>query len=267
MLSTSRLGTVALLVLIARAAHAEDSDDREKAAARTANDPLPQESVMRVEPDYTFRSGGVYTVETKFQPSLVYSGFLIPGLVVPTFDSIARLQFYVRSINNRPGNVHATGLSDLQMANGITHMFSRQLAVGIGYVTVLPMATSSGLDSQQWQLGPALFVSSTPTESLQLAVLIEDFWSVAWQPGSPRLAQMTIQPFVTYHLPHGVFINSDATMTVDFAGNGNTSIPLDLGLGKAFSPSFVGAVQGWYTVAGQGRNDVAIHLKLIFPLG
>jgi hypothetical protein len=77
---------------------------------------------------------------------------------------------------------------------------------------------------------------------------------------------MTVQPFVTWHFGHGVFVGSDATMTIDFSGNGRTDIPLNVGIGKAFGPAHVASAQGFYTVAGENRRNVGVHLKLTFSL-
>jgi hypothetical protein len=251
--------------------HASEADvatpsNPEDVAARDANTPLPRRSVLKVEPDYTFHDGGGYTVETKVQPTLRYDGFFLPGLVVPGFVSFFRAQIYLRSIDDPRGDVHESGLTDLLVVNGIAHTFSRRFAAAIGYSTTLPMATSSGLDHQQWQLGPALFVTSEPLDWLSMAVLVESFWTIAKQPGTSNYGYMTVQPFVTWHLPAGWYVGMDPTWTFDFTGNGRTDIPLNLGFGKAFGPSFVAGVQGWYTVAGANQGNSAVHLKLTFTL-
>jgi hypothetical protein len=58
-------------------------------------------------------------------------------------------------------------------------------------------------------------------------------------------------------------LSSDATMTF-YGEGGRSSVPVNLGFGNAFSPHFVGAVRGFYTVAGAGRGDVQIEFLLDF---
>jgi hypothetical protein len=244
-----------------------DDSAVESDAAHDANKPLPQRSRIVLEPDYTFHAGGGYTIETKVQPTLRYEGFFIPGLVVPGIFSFARPQIYARSVNDPKSDVHATGVTDLLFVNGIAHNFVPELGMSIGYSMTLPVATSSGLDKQQWQLGPALFVMFVPSEALQLSVLVEDFFTIARQPGSSYYAYVTVQPQLSWHFTKSVFFSSDATMSFDFTGNSRTDVPVNLGIGKAFGGSFVGSIAGWYTPYGANEKNAAVHVKLSFQLG
>jgi hypothetical protein len=180
--------------------------------------------------------------------------------------SFARIEMYTRSIDDREKDIHETGLADTVLTNGVAHTFSRRFALGAGYSTTIPMATSPGLDREQWLLGPSAYVSTEPVDGLELAVLVNDYFTVSKHPGTSSYAHMTVKPFVTWHFGRGAFVGSDATMTIDFSGNGRTDIPLNLGLGKAFGPKYVASTQGWYTVAGEKRHDVGVHLKLTFTL-
>jgi hypothetical protein len=256
-----------LLGLVGHDARGDEppSAANEERAARDDNTPLPKKSTMRVEPSYAFLRGGGYTVELKFQPTLRYDGLILPGFV-PEAVSFARIQLATRSIDDPRKEVHDTGLSDLLVVNGVGHTFRPWLGAGIGYVTTFPVATSPGLDHQAWQLGPSAYVTFEPVPALQVAVLVEDFWTIAKQPGASTYTYLTVQPFVTVHFGGGVFVGSDATITVDFTGRGRTDVPLNLGLGKAFGGGFVGSLQGWYTPFGANQGTVAVHLKLTFSL-
>jgi hypothetical protein len=156
----------------------------EDEAARNDNTPLPRKSVLRFEPGYTFQHGGGHTLELKIQPTLRYDGIIIPGLVASDLVSFARLQMYTRSIDDPRKDVHETGLADTVLTNGVAHTFSRKLALGAGYATTIPMATSPGLDHQQWLLGPSVFATSDPIEGLELALLVNDYFTVTKHPGT-----------------------------------------------------------------------------------
>jgi hypothetical protein len=258
----------------ARGEEREEREEREEGApslteedeaARNDSTPLPKKSVLRFEPSYTFLHGGGGTVELKIQPTLRYDGVFIPGLMVSDLVSFARLEIYTRSIDDREKNIHETGLADTVLTNGVAHTFSRRLALGAGYSTTIPMATSPGLDHQQWLLGPSVYFTSEPIDGLELALLVNDYFTIAKHPGTSSYPHMTVKPYVTWHFGHGWLVGSDATMTIDFSGNGRTDIPLNLGPGKAFG-RYVASAQGWYTVAGDKQGDVGVHLKLTVPL-
>jgi hypothetical protein len=262
-----RIAWITLAVAFAAPIPVASASDTEDEAARNDATPLPTRSDLRLEPDYTWLSGGGYIVETKIRATLRYRGFFVPNAEVPGFVSFVRFQTYARSTNDRAKDEHASGLTDTLVLDGVGHTFSPELAVGIGYATILPTATASALDHQQWLLGPAFLLDTNPLRSLQIAFLVYDVWTIAKQDGASSYAYASVQPILTWHFEHGVFIGSDATMTFDWTGNGRTDIPIDFGIGKAFGESFVGGVQGWYTVAGANQGNASVHVKLTFPLG
>src|SRR5208283_3203429 len=104
------------------------------------------------------------------------------------------------------------------------------------------------------QLGPAAGVR-LKAGPLSIAALVQNFYSVAGNSGSPDLAYVTVQPFVTLHLPAAFFLSSDAPMSFYWRG-GSSTVPVDLGLGRAFGGHFVGQLQFWYTLADSGENDI-----------
>ena len=61
----------------------------------------------------------------------------------------------------------------------------------------------------------------------------------------------------------GLVVTSDATMQLYWAG-GSTTIPINLGVGYAFSKRFVGSVKGTLTVAGHDEGTWEGELELTF---
>jgi hypothetical protein len=240
---------------------AEPPDDGAERAVREVTSPLPEKSQLAFKPAYTFPHGSNrYKAELQVEPILRYRGLLIPDLEVRGFWSIARLQLSALSQETSQGV--ASGLGDLTLTDLFAHAFG-PLRVGLGYDTIFPMATNPALGQGKWQLGPALGLDLQAVRWLKLAVLAENFYSVAGSSQSPTLAYVTLQPLVTLHLGSGVFVSSDATMDFYWKG-GKTTVPLDLGLGRAFSGRFAGAPQGWYWVAGDHQGDFRARAVLTF---
>jgi hypothetical protein len=225
-----------------------------------ATTPLPIKTQIAFKPSYTFPNGDDrYKSELLFEPILPYEGVFVPGLEVPDFWSIARVQLSALSQQNKQGP--ASGLGDLTFAD-LAARHVGPFHVGAGFATVFPMATSPALGQGKLQFGPAVGVR-LPGGPLNIAVLVQNFYSVAGSSQNPNLSYVTVQPFVTLHLPSDFFVSSDAPMSFYWRGTGST-VPVDLGLGRAFGEHFVGAAQFWYTLADSGHGDIKIRLILNF---
>jgi hypothetical protein len=135
--------------------------------------------------------------------------------------------------------------------------------VGAGYATVFPMATTPALGQGKLQLGPAIGLWLKGIPQMKVAILVQNLHSVAGNSQRPALAYATVQPFVTLHLPADMFVSSDATMSFYWRG-GKSTVPVDLGVGRAFSERFVGALQLWYTVAESDKGDVKMQAVMSF---
>jgi hypothetical protein len=137
------------------------------------------------------------------------------------------------------------------------------LTLGAGVASVFPLATSSQLGQGKWQVGPAAAFDFRPAQALRIAALAQGLWSVAGSSASPTLAYATVQPFISVHLPAGLFLSSDATMKFYWAG-GSTTVPANLGFGHAFSKGFVGTIKCQVTVAGSDTGAIEGEVDLTF---
>ena len=89
-----------------------------------------------------------------------------------------------------------------------------------------------------------------------------NFTSVAGSNQSPTLAYVTVQPFVTVHLPARLLLASNAVMSFFWRG-GQTTVPVNLQFGRAFGPHFVGMAEAAYVLAGAGRGDITAKAVLV----
>jgi hypothetical protein len=252
----SRLVLAAVGALAATAARPARADD----AIDEATTPLPLRTQITFKPSYTFPNGDSrYKAEIQFESLLPYSGVVIPGLEASGFWSVARVQLPVEGLEN--GSGAANGIGDLSFVD----LAARHLGpfnVGAGYCTVFPMATSPALGQGKWQVGPAVGMRVAP-RPFNVAFLVQNLYSVAGNSQSPDVAYVKVQPFITLDLPADFFVSTDATMSFSWRGGG-TTVPVDLGLGRAFGDHFVGTMQFWYTLAGSGEGDIRMRAVLNF---
>jgi hypothetical protein len=110
---------------------------------------------------------------------------------------------------------------------------------------VFPVATASALGQGKVQLGPAAALRLEAIPQLKLAALVQNLYSIAGSNQSPDLAYVTVQPFITVHLPGAMFLSSDATMKFYWQG-GRSTVPVNIGLGHAFGARFVAGTR-WQT--------------------
>ncbi len=175
------------------------------------------------------------------------------------FWSIARVQLSAVSQQNSQGT--ASGLGDLTFTDLAAHHLG-PFDVGAGFATVFPMATDPALGQGKLQFGPAVGMRLR-VGPLNMAALVENFYSVAGNSQSADLAYVVVQPFVTLHLPAAFFLASDAAMDFYWRG-GNSTVPVDLGVGRAFGDHFVGSLQFWYTPAESDQGDIKVRAVLNF---
>jgi hypothetical protein len=243
----------------------DGSDDEERdTAARASTNPLPYVETLKFEPMYTFSHGDTrYRAELQFEPALPYEGLLIPGLAIADIWSIARLQITAESLQNSQGT--ASGFENLSFVDVAAHRFGA-LTLGAGVATVFPMATSPALGPAKWQLGPAVAFNFAPVRVITIAALAQGLWSIAGSSDVADQSYVTLQPFITVHPYGSLIVISDAQMSFYWAG-GSTTIPVDLGVGYAFTKHFVGTVKGQVTAAGSDDGTWKLIIQMTFVPG
>jgi hypothetical protein len=249
----SWLGRAALL------ASATASADTE--ATRATTNALPVDEQLKLTPSYTFSHGDTrYRAELQLEPVLPYEGLLIPDLDVEHVWSVARFQLTAESLQDAQGT--ASGLENLNVVDLAARRFG-SLSVGVGFGTVFPMATSPALGPPKWQLGPAAAFHDELAGVFTISALAQALWSVAGSTEVANQSYVTVQPLLALHFDPGLLITSDETMSIYWRG-GSTTIPVNLGIGYAFSAHFVGTLKGALTVAGHGEGTFKAELALAF---
>jgi hypothetical protein len=220
-------------------------------ALKQATSPIPTTVQLDFQPMYTWANGATrYVAQLLFQPFLPYEGFFLPGLDVPGFRSIARLQLLAQS--QQIGGVSASGLTDLQLVDGVVHNFG-PLGVAGGFGTVFPMATSPALGMGKLQVGPALAVYLDALPFLTLGSFGGALWSVAGDSNRPATAWAFYEPLIQLNLPGKVSVFTEWQMNFFWEG-GQSTVPINLAIAHDFNGHFVGALQAVYTVWGQNQG-------------
>jgi hypothetical protein len=239
----------------------EPSKERTAAeAVRQSNDPVPTVVQYTFQALYAFPKNGSYTAQILFQPIIPYAGFFIPDLHVDGFRSVARVQLYAE--NQQTGRTVASGLTDLGLVDAVVHP-AGPFELGVGFGTVFPMATNPLLGQGKWQLGPAAIAALDSIPHLQLALLGQFLWSVAGESQRPALASAVVQPLIAVHLPGDLSLFTNWQMTFSVRG-AQTIVPVNLGISRGFSGHFVGQLQSVYTLAGEGKDQIAGVVTLNF---
>jgi hypothetical protein len=252
---------VSAMLFASTAARADDLAGDGAAATLATTNPLPITEQLKLTPTYTFSHGATdYRAEFQFEPVLPYRGLLIPDLDIEGVWSIARIQLTAESLQDTQGT--ASGLENLNFVDVAARRFGA-LTLGLGFATVFPMATSSALGPAKWQLGPAAGFHDELTRAFTIGALVQALWSVAGSSEVARHSYVTVQPFLALHLDRGVVVKSDETMSFYWAG-GSTTIPVNLGVGYAFSKRFVGTIKGALTIAGSDQGTFKAALELAF---
>ena len=126
------------------------------------------------------------------------------------------------------------------------------LVWGLGPTILLPTRTEPELGSNRVALGPALLIFY-PKDKWSAGVVLQNGWSLGGGSGVNRVNALGAQYLLSYNLPRGWSLYSNATITANWTKDQNErwTVPLGGGLGKLF---FVGklpislSLQGFYNV-------------------
>ena len=222
--------------------------------------PLPTKLQIKLKPMYTFANastGG--EAELQLEGLVPYAGLVLPGPDLVGFWSIARAQLTGARLETGSGTVG--GLEDMTFVDVVAHELG-PVRLGGGFGSVLPIATSSELGGGKWLLGPALAIRFNPVSALRLSALTQALWSVAGSSQSPDVGYVSLQPFLKADLPASLFVSSDATMKFFWTG-GSTTVPINIGLGRAFGEHLVVIIKGQVAVAGIEQGTAKSEVDLI----
>jgi hypothetical protein len=168
------------------------------------------------------------------------------------------------------GEPRADGLGDAVLMTAVTPKETGVLIWGIGPALQLPTATNSDLGPDLWAAGPTVALFVEPGQWV-LGLVLDNLWSFAGSADAP-LNTFGGQYFLTYNLPHGWFLESNATVTADWQADRDDrwTVPAGAGFGRVFTldqwPLSLSA-QAFYNVVRPTSGpdwSFSLALQLIF---
>jgi hypothetical protein len=242
------------------AARADEKPQTREAAAEEATKPLLTVNSLQLQPAYINVHAGGNDGQLLIRLDQVYQWFLIPGIKLWDMYTFARLEMYGETVNS-PGAPSVTGLQNWNALLLPLKGWSWGAQAGVGVNAVLPTSTDATLDTQEFQLGPALGAAINHVRHLQLGLLVQFLFSVAGT--TPDLGYVNVQPIIVYHLPNAFFLKTDGIMKFDFENSPHATIPVNVHVGLAATTQLAlsAIVEGVTTGSGQGNVTVKLNVN------
>jgi hypothetical protein len=198
----------ALILLVSWPGSAFAQQDAEALAKQTQN---PVASLVSVpfQGNWDFGKGDRETTGTTMNIQPVAPFALAPGV-----NAILRV---IMPVLSQPGDgdERLTGLGDTTMTLFFSPAKSGRLIWGAGPVFLIPTATSNGLGTEQFGIGPSIVALVQPKQ-WTIGALWNQVWSVDGANDRADVNQMFLQPFVNYNLGDGLAVGAQAEASANW---------------------------------------------------
>jgi hypothetical protein len=156
---------------------------------------------------------------------------VMPFAASPKTNVILRLILPFSS-QPTPSGARVNGIGDTLVTAFFSPSKPSRITWGAGPVVMIPTATSSGLGTEKFSIGPSVVLLSQPG-NWTLGFLGNQVWSVDGANDRDAVNQAFLQPFAAYHLGNGL----SAGMTIEATGrweatNGKWTAPLIFNINK-----------------------------------
>lgn len=234
-------------------------NDKTTAIDATEN-PNPFTTDLVLQPTYNHIETGGRSYTQVNQLIYPYSSTVIPGVHVKELHSWFRFEFpFIYQVS--PG-LNQFGLQDFTFIDGVVKDTSFG-AVGIGADLSIPTATYSAFGTGKWSIGPSAGITFRSIDRLQLGLLVQQYFSFAGDSNRPTQSYMYLEPVVKLYLPNYIFLISDPKMEFNWQ-SGNSTIPINLGIGTAFTPDVVAYLRAEYVVSNtDGDWNIRLNLNYL----
>jgi hypothetical protein len=230
-------------------------------AAYLSLSPLSSTNTMQLRLDYGRLPGGGYSAAAELRTGLWMPYALIPGVEVPHMGSlwVISLGYQVLELPGVPGTAH--GLNDVTIVEQTVYGFSWG-GVALGPIAELPSATSPALGLGKLQIGPLAAIGVSKVRGLLVTLSVGNLFSVAGAPDRARVDTLFIVPTVGLMLPRASYLFTDPVWRIDWTRDGRASMPLNLGVGHAFSAHFVAFIEPEWVATGDLKHSYALRVGL-----
>jgi hypothetical protein len=125
-----------------------------------------------------------------------------------------------------------TGFGDVRFLDIAVLDAGHRVLWGVGPVAVFPSASRPESGQGKWQLGPAAAIAFNPERWL-VGALAQNPISFAGSRNRADTNTLVLQPFVTYQLGQGWFVQTQPQMVFNWK-SGRQVLPIDAGVGRVF---------------------------------
>jgi hypothetical protein len=145
---------------------------------------------------------------------------------------------------------------------------------GAGPVVQIPTNSSAELGNKNWGLGPAFVVLHLDHGSPWVyGALINNIWSLTSDKQGGSYSNLTLQPFVNYNFPEGLYLTTAPILTADWKAENSQqwTVPVGGGVGKIFHLGKLPVntqISAYYNVVRPdfGANwQIRAQVQLMFP--
>jgi hypothetical protein len=243
--------------------YSQDKNETIKQTASNAVNPIASVIKFQLQPNYYIFYNGGNQLNLTTRIICPYDGILLPFIKSGNkkLFSMVRLEVPVTSqtYGSEP-ELNATGLADITLSDVLAVKTSWG-RFGLGPCFGFPSATSPVLGSGKWTAGLVGVIMYTKTKDLLLGLVMNQYFSYAGTPSEPQKNYMTLQPFFNVIIKNGYFIMINPICTLDWTENHYT-IPLALGLGKAFAKNLTAFIMPEYILTGPTSKSFVIQFNL-----
>ena len=194
---------------------------------------------------------------------------LQPSFFRPYAENSALLVRTILPLRSTHWPVSASGLGDISIIPYYVPDITSTTFVGYGGALILPSATEDELGSGKWAAGPAVIVAKTG-KPITWGGLVQHVWSFAGDADRADVSVTTLQPFLTYLLPHGWAANLTSESTYNWnADSGDAwTVPLTVGASRVvqFGAEFVnlGLAYVRYLEGPEGTTESELRLSATY---
>ena len=218
-------------------------------AAYLSLSPLANTNTIQLQLSYTTIPDGGHAGMAVVRTGLWMPYVLIPGIEVPGMGGLVVMMVPYQTLDLPALPEEVNGLGDINLIDLAVYELSWG-GIGLGPGFFFPAATSPILGQGKLQLGPVFSVGYSGVHGMLITLGGFDAVSVAGSPERPDVHTLYVAPSVGLMLPKAFYLYSDGILRFDWKRDGHATIPLNLGLGHAFTSHFVVYVQPEWVATG-----------------
>ncbi len=227
-------------------------------AAYLSLSPLSSTNTMQLRLGYTGVDGGGHLASGELRAGLWMPYVVVPGIEVPRMGSLWVLGLPYLSFDLPELPETSNGIGDTTVVEQTVYAFSWG-GIALGPLMSLPSATSPALGQGKLQLGPLASLGIAAPNML-ITLSASNVWSVAGPSERADINTLLVTPTVGILVFDASFLFTDPVFRFDWERDGHATLPVNLGIGHAFTARFVGTLQGEWIATGDFEDSYAVRV-------